>query len=1359
MLLRSVVFIFLLMLSIPYALSATFVPTELKPWVAWVLQNHQENTCPFEYMNGKKHQCAWPDALVMTFDHAGGSFDQQWMVYKESLIALPGNLKHWPQDVTVDGRAVVVSNKRGSPYIKMPQGSHRVAGRFVWNTLPSAMQLPKNTGLLEVSIDAKKVRFPHMEARGRLWLNETATKKPTAIEDHVQVEVFRRIIDDVPLRMITLLDLNVTGQARELMLGDLLPDEAIPLSIKGKLPMRLEDSGKLRMQVRAGHWQVYIESRFPAPMDHLSFIPSDDFPSTEIWVFDAKPALRLVEITDVNSVDPRQTRLPAAWQHLPTYQIAKGERMTFVTKRRGDPEPSANVLNLNRHLWLDFDGGGYTFQDKIHGQMRHQWRLNMSSEMLLGRAVVNGMDQLVTHLNADAPQGIELRQGNISIEADGRYTGNTATLPALGWQDNFAQVEATLHLPPGWRLFAASGADSVAGASWLDLWNLLDIFLVLIASLAVHRLLGRTWGAVAFFCFVLSWHETGAPQFIWLLVIGCTALMQVAPSGRLQKSMVWMRYLSLLGLLIVAIPYSIDTVRTAIYPQLERPSVTSHYMSSPMIEASGKVVAIQADGMMPKQELHKAFSSKLRAAPASMQAQRLQKLSTPSYYDNTLNMVDPQAKVQTGPGLPSWQWSSVPIRWNGPVQQRQVLKLTLISPTVTTLLKLSCVILVLLLALRLAGVTMAAKRVLVNVLKLGIAGLLLAGSFAMPSPLAAAEMPSAAMLKELQSRLLKPPKCLPQCAQISRMKLDVQGDYLRILLEVHASSDVSIPIPGQIDGWMPSQVMLDGKPNQARRGAKNALWVYVPKGKHQLLIAGAISPMRNMQLPLPLQPQHIDIDAKGWVVKGVHQDGSIEKSLQLKRILTKNDTLVPKVLTQTRLPPFVTVQRTLRLGLEWQLETVVSRVSPRGSAIALEVPLVTGESVNTDGIRVVGKKAMIQFSAQQRQVSWHSVLQPTTSLSLTASDTLHWVELWRLDVSPVWHVELDGIPQIHHQGSAGQWYPQWQPWPGESLTIHVFKPIGIKGKTKTVDYTHLMIKPGQRATDVSLTIKLRSSQAEQHIIRLPSNAVLSKASINGRSQPLRLEQNGVVRLPISPGEQEITLDWQSPVGIATWWHTPQVNIGLENVNANIDVLMPESRWVLFVFGPQLGPAILFWGVLIVVVIIAIGLGRSKQPPLKTHQWLLLGIGLSQTIIGVAMLVVAWLFAMGRRKQMGENMEVAAFNTMQVFLALFTGAALIGLISAVGFGLLGHPDMQISGNGSTTTLLKWYADQSTELLPVATVVSVPMWFYRILMLAWSLWLAFALLGWLKWAWQCFLHGGLWKQALTDEEKTDIGVDKP
>ena len=87
--------------------------------------------------------------------------------------------------------------------------------------------------------------------------------------------------------------------------------------------------------------------------------------------------------------------------------------------------------------------------------------------------------------------------------------------------------------------------------------------------------------------------------------------------------------------------------------------------------------------------------------------------------------------------------------------------------------------------------------------------------------------------------------------------------------------------------------------------------------------------------------------------------------------------------------------------------------------------------------------------------------------------------------------------------------------------------------------------------------------------------------------------------------------------------------------------------------------------------------------------------------------------------------------------------MVALVGAVPRGLLGLPDMHVVGNGSSAADLHWFADQSTGALPVVGVLSVSLWFYKLAMLAWALWLANALIGWLRWAFGAWSSGGYWR----------------
>ena len=56
-----------------------------------------------------------------------------------------------------------------------------------------------------------------------------------------------------------------------------------------------------------------------------------------------------------------------------------------------------------------------------------------------------------------------------------------------------------------------------------------------------------------------------------------------------------------------------------------------------------------------------------------------------------------------------------------------------------------------------------------------------------------------------------------------------------------------------------------------------------------------------------------------------------------------------------------------------------------------------------------------------------------------------------------------------------------------------------------------------------------------------------------------------------------------------------------------------------------------------------------------------------------------------------------------------------------------------------------------------MLSVPLLAYRLLMLLWALWLASAVLNWLRWAWACFSEGGLWPAPRPAAPKREASKD--
>jgi hypothetical protein len=189
--------------------------------------------------------------------------------------------------------------------------------------------------------------------------------------------------------------------------------------------------------------------------------------------------------------------------------------------------------------------------------------------------------------------------------------------------------------------------------------------------------------------------------------------------------------------------------------------------------------------------------------------------------------------------------------------------------------------------------------------------------------------------------------------------------------------------------------------------------------------------------------------------------------------------------------------------------------------------------------------------------------------------------------------------------------------------------------------------------------------------------------------------------------------------------------------------MPLDRWTLFLRGPGVGPAVLFWSTLALLVALAIGLARTRLAPLGVVSWLLLGIGLTQVSIEAGALVVATLLAFGWRARAGARLPDGAFRLLQIAVCALAVASLVVLFAAIRQGLLGLPEMQIAGNASTAQSLQWYVDRTDAVLPSATIVSMPLFVYRIAMLAWALWLAVALLRWFRFAADAWTTGGVWR----------------
>lgn len=1342
------------------------VPQPLKPWVEWALHGHERELCPFLQGNAGDRPCAWPSELTLTVGAKSGRFTQRWRVYAdEPWIQLPGDEKLFPQSVLVDGKPAAVILRGGVPQVRLGEGAHAVSGAFSWDEIPQLLQVPRETGLLSLSVEGKPVPFPVRDAQGRLWVRKRQTQSEG--KSAMRIIVHRKIVDEIPLELETRIQLEVAGKTREELLGKALPEGFVPMSVDGPLPARVEKDGRLRVQVRPGNWTITLRARHEGPAKAIALAAADGpWDDEEAWVFESRNHLRLVDVKGAPAIDPQQTMLPGEWRGFPAYAMRPGTALSFDERRRGDSDPQPDRLNLSRVFWLDYDGDGLTVQDTLSGELHRAWRLEMAPRTALGRASIHGRDQFITALKKDGPSGIEIRQGSVDLVADSRVEGLGA-LPAVGWNHDFERVSASLRLPPGWSLIHAFGVDD-ASRTWIKLWSLLDIFLVVVIAFAVGKLWGVRWGWTALAATALCWHEPEALRWCWLPPLALEAIHRNIPDGKIRTSAAALRALSWAALGLFAIAFMTVEIKGGLYPQLDRPfgrsvgyggygggGALGMLESKAMNAAAPAAMAVR--GMADQTDV----SMMELAAPEPRPIRRADRFKSVSYAQEPRQMIeyDPKASLNTGPGLPNWDWQEIALSWRGPVKKDQTIRLLLISPCANGILAFVRSGLIVLLALLLFGLPVADwlrqakegggfgkfRRWLFPALLL----------LAVPNLRAQSTgdfEPSDKILTELRSRLLENPDCAPRCAEIARMKFSATPQDAALRLEAHADAETAIQLPGGLGQWTPARVLLDGIPASGlRRGPDGTLWLRVGRGTHQILMDGPLPDSESVQIPLPLPPRFVESSVSGWVLDGVSADGRADANLQLSRKLkasNKKDSF-----ETGKLPPFVRVERTVRLGLSWTVQTRVVRMTPLDSSIVLEIPLLPGESVNSEAVRVENGKALLSLGPKAQFGSWSSTLKEAPSLKFEAPDSVPWVEEWTLFVDPIWHAEVEGIPTVHPEGASRSRARQWRPWPGESVSVSVARPEGVEGQTLTIDSSHLEVSPGLRATDATLTLSMRSSRGGQHAISLPDGADLQSVKIDGALQPIR-QENGRVVLPVRPGGHSAEIVWRDPKGIGLSFKTPAVDLGQPSVNPSIRVSMPKDRWTLLLCGPRLGPAVLFWPLLVVFFIVSVGLGKVSLTPLSWKHWFVLSLGLTQVSLITSAIIAGWLVWLGWRGK-NPSEDARSFDVQQIFLAGLTAAALVCLFHAITHGLLGVPDMQIAGNGSTRESLAWYRDRAGNELPRAWMFSVPLWVYRAAMLAWALWLASSLLGWLKWGWGCFSAGGFWKE-LPRRTKNALGV---
>lgn len=1339
---RCVWFVLLALLQLSFVHAQTpEIPPPLRAWEGWVMHGEEFRRCPLRKAaaaDAQDFECRWPGRLHLAVGATGGEFSQRWTLQATQWIALPGDFTHWPENVTVDGSPEPVVIKEGFPRVRLVAGSHQIRGRFTWSRRPESLQVAPATALVDLTIDGRRIE--PVDLRGdRLWLGAVRTvEQPRALD----VQIYRLLEDGSPIQLSTRIQLKVAGDAREELLARIVPDGFVALATAGELPFRFEPDGRIRVQVRSGEHWIEIKARAAAGASGFALPTGEGAAAAEeIWGYRSDDRLRITAIEGAQVIDPVQAGVPAQWRDIPTYRLPRGSTLMIAERSRGLNREDANRLSLRRDLWLAFDRRSFDAVDRVTGTLQQGWRLDMHAPYRLLRAR-SGDDTLLITDAANERSGVEVRTPRLDVTTLSRVERDGA-LSATGWDTRFESVRTTLHVPPGHRLLAAWGVDDSPDA-WLDRWKLLDLFLLTLVSAAAYRLLGWRGAVVAGLAVLLTHQEGGAADWLWINALIAVALASAIPAGSLQVWAGRYRTLSLAALALVLVPFAIAQYRLALHPQLSvqenRPSYAS--MSSGTVEQPFGLEASVMTPMEQFKELVRVQSAPIEAPAAALELDMPAPDIATRSEPRALDRYAPDALLQTGPGTPDWNFQTYQLIWSGPVDASHDVRLTILTPFWMSVWRLLGVLFsgLLLFALvrrsydlrgqwRLPTWSRAAPAVMVVTIAMT--------SFPDASH---AQTPDTQTLAELKQRLTRPPQCAPECSEIVVAHVAIDGARLTVDMDVHAQSNVVVGMPHAGTPWIIERVLVDQREvdGLARRDA--SLELPLTAGVHRVSLQGRVAAADELSLEFPQPPRRIAVAAQGWDSSGTNEGRLLNNALQLTRRASSSAN--GATLTPQRLPAFVRIRRQAFLNLDWTVTTQVERLAPEEGAFTLRLPVLPGENVLTPGFEVRDGHVLVSTPAGVEYVEWTSSLERVDSLRWTAAaNDQPWVEQWDLTVSPTWHAEFTGTPAILPDSPDGVvWVHRFLPRAGETLDIAIVRPAASPGETLAVDRVESSSVIGGRLTNTQLTFGYRSSRGGRHEVRIPEDARLQSISVDGQPLPLR-PQRGVLPLTLTPGAHTIAIDFTQDLGAGFVTRPPQIALGADGTNVRTSMRFDEDRWVLFVWGPGVGTAVLYWGELALFIVVALLISRIGGTPLRVRDWLFLGLGLSTFSWWVLLVFATWVFILARR----DRWTIEArwkFNALQLALAALSIVALIILVAAIPFGLLGQPNMGLRPELSIEGL-SWFMDRTDQYLTRPIVVSVSIWFYKLAMLLWALWLSFALLHWLPWAWRQYGSLGLWK----------------
>lgn len=1365
--------------------AAPAVPPDLKGWEGWVLEGEGARRCALK--NGATGQalsdylCVATTDLLLSPNGAGIAFSVRVKADGPTTVPLPGQEQQWPQDIRINGQPAVLRRQGDQWLVVVPTGEHLIQGRWVeaFDKVPVPAQFPRVIWGPESRLLVRDSGQAWIRAKDVAPLEAEEADAPPA------VSVWRYVADGQALSLTTRVQIRLSGAAQRLEMGPALPSGFRAIGWESSVPAVITPEGNLVVQAGRGTHTLLIQARcdkecLPTaqgviPASALALKPvKAPWPQQETWSIQANPAFRQLTL-DGQGVDPAAADVPMEWRSAPAFRVSSKSPLALKSSSRGRQPGEGETLSLQRETWLENDR--WVNWDHLQGVLPVGGRLAMQKPFELGR--VQTSDQLPLPLSVDAAGEIGLEWGQPRVEVWAQSTQPTGRVPTTGWNATLDDMHVTMHLPPGTTLVAAPGASDGNGA-WVDRFTLLSFFGIALLALLVRQALG-TAAAVVAGLLAAGWvGHGGVLWLLWWLALATSFYLaaQAMPAGRLQRVTRILQWTAW-GVLVVAwIPFAGNQARLALHPQLP-----DRHASASTVSVADRIQGQTETGYSMDEAVYGDISEQVAAPKAAMAAPppppaapvtRAQPVTGFTDTRNAVDGNDPLAGIglaNVGQPLPAWHASGLgqtyhltyqgPLRpmskensyagagapgmqrvWVAPAWSVQVLR-------ALGTLALAWLALKLFVRFCPRSLDRLPQRPARWAHRLGLALLLvptLAWSQTPDVPpaegapsLVVSTSPDPRLLEEFKQRLTQPPACAPTCVSLVAADLSATGDGIVATYRVSVEHASGWELPA-VSGAQLIGVQVDGSP------AWFASESVVVLSAGQARVVARYRPLASsVAIDFPSPPLEMSEQLQGWASSGALASGTwaIERGPAVEQKNVASGDLPAGV----TVPGYVQVTRTLVLGATATVSTIVERLPGSQGALVVNVPALTGESVENEKVERKGQAWQVSLPAGQDRVTWNSrlVLPANGEILFTPIDAAQGQEIWHVVKGPAWTLNLSGVPESMPQENAWGVQRQILPLAGETLRAVAVRLPAAPGEQQRVDRVSLDTSVGPQDAKHTLSFDVVTAQAGERTLVLPSGSEVIKVLRDGQRLSLPLSGDRLV-VPLQRGKQTVIIEFRSPSGRA-WLTTPTVDLGGPASNVTYKLSHAKQRWVMWTSGPGWGTAVLYWSQLLVLLVVAWGLTKLPGRLFSLPVAVLLVLGFSTFYFTVVWLValVAWQAWVGWRTRSASTLSPPLFNLQQVALAAFTGLTVLAVTGAIAFGLLGaRPDMMLrtpSGLG----LMEWFVSQApVGPLEGPVVVSVPMWVYQALLFAWALWFAAWLLQAVKRALMAWLSGGYWRK---------------